>query len=46
MKRKKFLEKDSLLTLLEYKLEYREEQKRLDKEADRQIENSLLFMRM
>ena len=46
MKNKRFLEKNDLVTLLEYKLEYREEQERLDKEAKRQIDNSLIFMGM
>ncbi|MCM1990449.1 hypothetical protein [Oceanirhabdus seepicola] len=46
MKRNMFLGKNQLLGLLEYKLEYREEIKRIDKEAKREIENNLLFIGM
>ncbi len=44
--KKRFLEKNDLVTLLEYKLEYKEAQEIMDKEAKRQIQNSLLFMGM
>jgi len=46
MKKNRFLEKNNLASLLEYKLEFREEQKRIDREAKREIENNLLFMGM
>jgi len=46
MKKNKFLEKNNLVSLLEYKLEYRQELKRLDNQAKREIENSLSFMGM
>ena len=46
MKKNMFLKKNGLLGLLEYKLEYREELKRIEKEAKREIENNLLFIGM
>jgi len=42
MKKNKFLEKNNLASLLEYKMEYREEQKRIDREAKRKIQ-SIVF---
>jgi len=42
MKKNKFLEKNNLVSLLEYKLEYREEQKRIDNEAKKKIQNIVL----
>ena len=42
MKKNRFVEKDDLLALLEYKLEYREERKRLEKEEKRKIQNIVL----
>ena len=42
MKKRRFLEKNDLVTLLEYKLEYREEQKKINKEAKRRIQNIVL----
>ncbi|WBW98882.1 hypothetical protein [Oceanirhabdus sp. W0125-5] len=44
--KKLFIKKNDLATLLEYKLEYKEELKRLDKEAKRAVEHSRLFMGM
>ncbi|WBW98877.1 hypothetical protein [Oceanirhabdus sp. W0125-5] len=38
--------KNNLAALLEYKLEYKEELKRIDQEAKRAIDNTRLFMGM
>ncbi|WBW98881.1 hypothetical protein [Oceanirhabdus sp. W0125-5] len=40
--KKSFLEKNSLAALLEYKLQYREELKRIEKEEERKIQNIVL----
>ncbi|MCM1990454.1 hypothetical protein [Oceanirhabdus seepicola] len=42
MKRKMFLERNTLASLLEYKLEYKEEIKRIEKEEKRRIQNIVL----
>ncbi|MCM1990451.1 hypothetical protein [Oceanirhabdus seepicola] len=42
MKRNKFLEKNDLASLLEYKLEYKEEIRRIEKEEKRRIQNIVL----
>ncbi|WBW98878.1 hypothetical protein [Oceanirhabdus sp. W0125-5] len=38
--------KNNLAALIEYKLEYKEELKRIDQEAKRAVEHSRLFMGM
>ncbi len=40
--KKRFLEKNDLVTLIEYKLEYNEELKRIEQEANRRIQNIVL----
>ncbi len=45
-KKNRVRKQERLSSLLEYRLEYKEEQKRLDNEAKREIYNNLLFMGM
>ncbi|MCM1990448.1 hypothetical protein [Oceanirhabdus seepicola] len=46
LKKSRIGKEQRLSSLLEYRLEYKEEQNRLDKEAKREIENNLLFIGM
>jgi len=45
-KKNKIRKEDRLSSLLEYRLEYKEEQNRIHREANSVIENNLLFMGM
>ena len=45
-KKNRMRKEERLSSLLEYRLDYKEEQNRIDKEAKREIEHNLLFMGM